>query len=128
MAATRHDGATAPGLVTPRSDDARELAGCAGTKGQGKEYGADCAVSVAGGKAGDAHRKRLATLTARAALLGLELHELPDGTCILVGEAGQRAQVPSLQAAEALVWGCEQVRAEVAAMAGRLGRWLGARA
>lgn len=117
MAALHHVGAAAPGPVTPRSDATRDEApaGCTaqGFRGQGAtdrlilEQPAD-------------DRKRVATLTARAALLGLALHEMHDGACMLVGEAGRRSILPSLQAAEALVYGCEHVRAEIGALVGRL--------
>jgi hypothetical protein len=107
-------GAAAPGSVTPaESDEAPGLAGTEGFKEQGAEDGRILEQA-------DADRKRIATLQARAALLGLALHTLHGGACVLVGEAGKPARAPSLQAAEALVWGIEQVRAEVAALAGSL--------
>ena len=65
-------------------------------------------------------RKRVATLQARAALLGLQLQQTEGGACVLVGEAGRRAELPSLQAAESLVYGCEHVASEIAAMVGRM--------
>lgn len=107
-------GAAAPGPVTPaESDEAPAVVAAQGFKEQGAEDGRILEQA-------DADRKRIATLQARAALLGLALHNLHGGACVLVGEAGKPARVPSLQAAEALVWGIEQVRAEVAALGGSL--------
>jgi hypothetical protein len=63
---------------------------------------------------------RVATLTARAALVGLVLKPLADGAWQVLNQFGQPATVQSLQAAEALVYGCELVRADVAALMGRL--------
>ena len=106
--------------MMPGNDEAPELAGNERFKGQGKADTRDCAQV-------DEQRKRIATLTARAALLGLVLHQMQDGACILVGETGRPARAPSLQAAEAIVFGCEQVRAEIGAQAGRLVRPQGVR-
>ena len=101
--------------MMPRNDEAPELAGNGRSKEQERVDTRDCAQA-------DEQRKRIATLTARAALLGLVLHQMQDGACILVGEAGRPARAPSLQAAEAIVYGCEQVRAEIGALAARLAR------
>ena len=65
--------------------------------------------------------KRIATLTARAALVGLVLRLDADGCC-LVQPFGTAVPLASLQAAEAIVYGCEQVRAEIGALAARLVR------
>lgn len=122
MHALHHVGAAAPGPVTPTtSDEAPAVAAAQGFKGKESGGGQDCARA-------DAARKLAATLAARAALLGLALHELHDGACLLVGESGRRCELPSLQAAESLVYGCEHVRAEVAALAGRLVSSKGVRA
>lgn len=67
-------------------------------------------------------RKRIATVTARGALVGLVLQPLADGAWRVLNQWGQPATVQSLQAAEALVYGCELVRADVAALMGRLVR------
>ena len=114
MAAHQQGGAAAPGQATPRtprSDNAHLAVGAVGRQGSADTR--DCARA-------DVQRKRIATLTARAALLGLVLHQIQDGACILVGEAGRPARAPSLQAAEAIVYGCERVRAEIGALAARL--------
>jgi hypothetical protein len=69
-----------------------------------------------------AERKRIATVTARAALVGLVLKPLDDGAWQVLRPQGQPTTVLSLQAAEALVYSCELVRADVAALMGRLVR------
>lgn len=119
MADNINVGAAAPWQGTPAGNDNAHLA-VGAVERQGSTDTPDCAQA-------DAQRKRIATLTARAALLGLVLHELQDGACILVGEAGRPARAPSLQAAEAIVYGCEQVRAEIGALAARLVSSQGAR-
>lgn len=64
--------------------------------------------------------KRIATVTARAALVGLVVRPLADGMWQVLNQFGQPATVQSLQAAEALVYGCELVRADLAALMARL--------
>lgn len=59
--------------------------------------------------------KRLATLRARAALLGLQLQELPGGRVSLNHAGAEEPTVPSLQAAEAAVYAAEAQRAEILA-------------
>ncbi len=91
MAALHQVGAAAPGPVTPaESDDARELGGCAGTKGQGTGISPDCAHS-------EEQRKQLATLKARAAICGCTLHELAGGGYLLCRWNLSR-ELPCLQA------------------------------
>lgn len=63
-----------------------------------------------------AQLKRISTLTARAALLGLVLELLHDGTCVLTGEACSPRVIPTLQAAEAVVYGLELLRKEMLAL------------
>ncbi len=113
MAALHHVGAAAPGPVTPTSDEAP--AGCTAQGFKG-ERATDCLIF----RQADAHGKRIATLTARAALLGLVLRPMADGSWQVLPQSGQPSIVQSLQAAEALVCGCELVRADVAALVGRL--------
>ena len=69
--------AAAPGgLSPPLKDEAPELAGVEGFKGKGKADNADCADAAA-------QRKHFATLAARLALAGHELHRTAtdDGPC-----------------------------------------------
>ena len=63
---------------------------------------------------------RIATVTARAALVGLVVRPLANGVWQVLNQFGQPATVHSLQAAEALIYGCELVRADVAALMSRL--------
>jgi hypothetical protein len=80
MAAPQHVGAAAPGPVTPcRSDNARDQAGV--IEGQVTEQRSQ----YAGDEAADQARKADATLIARAALAGVELVRLADGTWIASG-------------------------------------------
>jgi len=95
------------GPAAPESDNARRQPGVIGEQGAADSH--DCAADAA-------RAKRLATPRARAALVGLALHEVEGGACLLIGEAGQRSTIPSLQAAEALVYGVEHVRSEVSAL------------
>jgi hypothetical protein len=106
----RHVGAAAPGPLTPGSDNAHLAVGA--VEAQRSADTRDCAQA-------DGQRKRIATLTARAALLGLELRPDADSWC-LVQPFGTTVPLASLQAAEAIVYGCEQVRAEMGALAARL--------
>jgi len=85
------------------------LAGTGASMDQGAANSHDSALT-------DAERKRRATLTARAARLGLVLEVLHDGACVLMGEPGKGRALPSVPAAEAMVWGIELVRAEVSAL------------
>lgn len=94
--------------MTPHKDEARELGSGAGFRGREQEDSSDCAHT-------DMQRKRIATLTARAALLGLVLQPAAAGTWHLVN--GRSAAVlPSLQAAAGLIYGCEQVSREIQAL------------
>lgn len=105
--------------MMPRNDEAPGLAGNERFKGQGKADTRDCAQV-------DEQRKRIATLTARAALLGLVLRPDGGGWCLARGP-GPVVPLASLQAAEAIVYGCEQVRAEIGALATCLARPQGVR-
>ena len=102
---------TASGPVTPTSDNAREQPGA--VEGQERADTRDCAQD-------DGQRKRIATLTARAALIGLRLSPGERGewslTYAAFGTEGHVCTVASLQAAEAKVWAFEQVRAETVAL------------
>lgn len=75
--------------------------------------GADCAPITAGDK-------RKATARARAALLGLRLTERRSGEWLVIAKGDPVATMPSLQAAEGMLYGLEQDRAEVAAMVAAL--------
>ncbi len=99
----------------PTTGDAPTVASGRGVEEQSTADTRDCAQP-------DAQRKRIATLTARAALAGLVLEQLADGAWQVLNQFGQPATVQSLQAAEALVYGCELVRADVTALMGRLVR------
>ncbi|MDE2368514.1 MAG: hypothetical protein KGN16_06030 [Burkholderiales bacterium] len=73
MSSHFESGATAPGPVTPESDEAR---GQAGFKRQGTEDSRDCAVNAAQRKF--QAEKAATTLIAEAALVGVELAQLAD--------------------------------------------------
>jgi len=82
MRTPHHNGASAPGLARlsePDKDEAHRLAGAAGFKGQTNKSSTYCADAPAVDQDG-VITKRLATLRARAALAGLELACLTDGT------------------------------------------------
>lgn len=68
MAALQHVGAAAPGPVTPTSDNARRQPGVEGDR---KEDSGDCAA------------KLIASATARAALLGIEVRQIDGGAWLL---------------------------------------------
>jgi hypothetical protein len=68
-----------------------------------------------------ADSKRIATVTARGALVGLVLQPLADGAWQVLSQFGQPATLQSLQAAEALVYGCELVRADAALLLRQIG-------
>jgi hypothetical protein len=53
-------------------------------------------------------------------LVGLVLRPDAGGAWSLVKESGAVTELQSMQAAEALVYGCEKVRAEISALANRL--------
>lgn len=72
-------------------------------------------------------RKRVATLTARAALMGMVLRQ-DDGAWGITKGSGAAIPLASLQAAEALVFGCELLREEVDALIGRPAREQGVQA
>ena len=115
---TNYLGAWRAGCIAPKSDNA---------SGQGCVIGARNTANSVDCAEGDVQRKRIATVTARAALLGLMLRPMADGTWQLLNQVGQPGTVQSLQAAEGLIYGCELVRAEVAELAGRLVRLQGVR-
>ncbi len=100
-------------MTRPPSGNAPTVASGRGVEGQGEADNRDSARA-------DAERKRVATVTARAALVGLVLRPLADGAWQVFNQFGQPTTLQSLQAAEALVYGCEVVRADVSALMGRL--------
>jgi len=105
-------GAAAPPHVgvSPTSDNAPWQARVEGNE---KTDDHDCAAN-------ERRRKEAATVTARAALLGLELQPVSDGQWRL--SAGPKAtDYASLQAAAGVVFGVELVRRDLAAMLGRMG-------
>jgi len=76
--------------------------------------------SIHGEERAERQRKEAATLTARAALLGLELQPVADGRWRL--SAYRKAtEYASLQAAAGVVFGVELVRRDLAAMLGNMG-------
>ena len=99
--------------MRPESDEAPTVASGQGFQKQSETNNRDCADC-------DEQRKRIATVAARAALVGLVLRPLADGMWQVLNQFGQPATVQSQQAAEALVYGCELVRADVAALMSRL--------
>ena len=100
-------------MTRPGSDEAPTVASGQGFQEQGKADNRDCAEAAG-------QCKRIATVTARAALAGLVLQPLTGGLWQVLNQFGQPTIVQSLQAAEALVYGCEMVRADVAALMSRL--------
>ncbi len=115
MSAFQHVGVAAPGpaaserpLSSPQKYEAPGLAGAEGFRDHGTDDSHDCADT------GQQH-KLVATLTARAALLGLVLTPLADGAWRIT--AGARStRYPSLQAVAGVVGGCEHVRNEMAVL------------
>lgn len=114
MAARKHDGAKAPGPVTPaESDDARELGSSAGTKGQGQEDSADSAAAHTA-------RKPHLTLVARAALLGIEVHGIGAEQWLLRHARGACiGTVNGCQALDAAIAGFEAAVSQVRALVQR---------
>ena len=106
-----HDGAVAPGSVTPTSDKAHLQAGF--IEGQETTDSRDCA-SVVG------ERKAAAELTARAARVGLTLRSGHAGSWDLFNQAGQPVSTPSLLAAAALIGACEMACSDIGALATEL--------
>jgi len=88
MTAHQHVGASVPGPVTPRSDNARLQPGVEGD--QGTADGPDCAAL-------DDDRKAVITMMAHAAQAGCTLHELASGGYLLC-RWGMAKELPCLRA------------------------------
>jgi hypothetical protein len=118
MAALQKIGAAAPGLVTPERperDDAPDRANGRGVKVQGTADSPDCADIEAG-------RKLIATCVARAALLGIEVHELPGGAWLLQHASGASiGVVRGQQGLRSPVRGFEAARNDVADLVRQIG-------
>ena len=100
-------GASAPGPVTPcRSDEPAELGSVGGFGGQEREDSLDSASDTA-------ERKLIAGLAARAALLGVEVHRLADGTWLLRARGVHIGIVRGADALGAAVAGVEAAHADV---------------
>lgn len=100
MAAYMNDGATAPGQVTPGSDDA---------PGQGARRG-----GLAQAVSPDCAAKLIATATARAALVGIELHEIEGGWLLRHARGAVIGSVHGFDALAAAVAGFEAAQRDVA--------------
>jgi hypothetical protein len=96
----------------PEKDETQAVGTAQGFQVQITANTEDCAEPCA-------ERKRIATATARAALAGLALQAQADGAWKVFNPYGQPATVQSLQAAEAMIYGREQIRTEVLALMGR---------
>ncbi|MEY4427989.1 MAG: hypothetical protein RLZZ182_678 [Pseudomonadota bacterium] len=104
-------GAAPAGLSEPQKDEGPTGASGRAFREQSKDDGPHSADTPA-------QRKAAATLQARAALLGMVLEPAGGSAWTLTGSP-RRGTVPSLQAAAAVVYGCELARADLAAMLGR---------
>lgn len=102
MATLQHVGVAAPGMVTTRSDEAPALAGAEGFKGNRTAGSGDCAA------------KLIATATARAALLGIEVHQIDGGAWLLRhARGGSVGTVQGLPALDAAIVGFEATQHDV---------------
>lgn len=101
MAALRIDGAAAPGKVTPESDDAPGQGARQG--GLAQEVSPDCAA------------KLIVTATARATLIGIEVHRIDGGAWLLRHARGAViGSVHGFDALAAAVAGFEAAQRDVA--------------
>jgi hypothetical protein len=106
MAARINVGAAAPGQVTPRSDNARRQPGVEGDRT------AD---------SGDYAEKLIATAAARAALLGIEVHQLGGGAWLLRHASGANiGAVRGLAALDAALGGFEAAQHDVRELVQRM--------
>ena len=111
MAALQHVGAAAPGLAAPdrpTKDEARELGG-GGLQEQGTTDSLDC----------DA--KLIDTAIARAALLGIEVHQIDGGAWLMRHARGACiGAVRSLDALDAAIGGFEAAQHDVRELVQRM--------
>ena len=114
MAAHQHVGAAAPGLAAPErseKDEPRGLAGGAGVEVQGTADSPDSAA------------KLIATATARAALLGIEVHEIDAGAWLLShARGGDIGTVRGLAALDDAIGGFESALTDVRDLVQRMMR------
>lgn len=113
MGALKIDGAAAPGLVRPTSDEAPAACDDRGPEGQTTFESPDCAA--------DADEKHVATAVARAALLGIEARRVAVGAWLLChARGGEIGIVRGIAALEAAVRGFEAARDDVADLVRRI--------
>lgn len=96
MSTRLHVGAAAPGPVTPTTVEAPDER-TPGVEGQAVEVETERDDAIL--HEPDAERKRLATLTAHAALAGFQLHALDNGS-FLISRWQWCKSLPDLDAAE----------------------------